>query len=119
MDASKTGTILIAGYYGFGNAGDEAILSAILAGMRGRREDLECIVVFGNPTETALWIKQLAVDGSQVVAALVSIVQKTLSGEVKGNIPGQSFQPAMISDDGECLCRFHHSVVTSMGSCPK
>jgi polysaccharide pyruvyl transferase WcaK-like protein len=98
VDASKSGTILIAGYYGFGNAGDEAILSAMLAGLRGRREDLECIVVSGNPTETAAWIKQLAVDGSQVVATLVSIVRKTLSGEVKSQYPGQNFQPAIISD---------------------
>ena len=63
MDASKTRTILIAGYYGFGNVGDEAILTAMLADLRGRREDLECIVVSGNPNETAAWIKHLAVEG--------------------------------------------------------
>ncbi len=45
-------TILIAGYYGFGNVGDEAILSAMLAGLREQQEDLEFIVVSGNPTET-------------------------------------------------------------------
>jgi hypothetical protein len=35
----------------------------MLADLRGRGEDLEYIVVSGNPTETAAWIKQLAVDG--------------------------------------------------------
>jgi len=43
--------------------GDEAILTAMLADLRERREDLECIVVSGNPTETAAWIKQLAIEG--------------------------------------------------------
>src|SRR5215212_7335507 len=47
-------TILIAGYFGFGNAGDEAILSAMLMGLRERRVDLEFIVVSGNPSQTAV-----------------------------------------------------------------
>lgn len=63
MGGSKTRTILIAGYYDFGNVGDEAILSAKLAGLHGRRENLECVVVSSNPTEAAAWIKQLAVEG--------------------------------------------------------
>ena len=45
--------ILIAGYYGFENAGDEAILSAMLADFRRQRSALEFIVVSSNPTETA------------------------------------------------------------------
>ena len=47
-------TILIAGYFGFGNAGDEAILSAMLMGLRERRVDFEFIVVSGNPSQTAV-----------------------------------------------------------------
>ena len=50
---TETKTILIAGYYGFGNVGDEAILGAMLAALRERRPDLEFIVVSDNPTETA------------------------------------------------------------------
>src|SRR5882724_9596989 len=45
--------ILIAGHYGFRNAGDEAILSAMLASMRSHRPELEFVVVSGNPAETA------------------------------------------------------------------
>src|SRR2546426_4700601 len=45
--------VLIAGYYGFGNAGDEAILTAMLSSMRALRPGLEFIVVSGNPEETA------------------------------------------------------------------
>lgn len=45
-------TILIAGYYGFGNVGDEAILSAVLADLRRKRQNLQFIVLSGNPSET-------------------------------------------------------------------
>ena len=45
-------TILIAGYYGFGNVGDEAILSAMLAGLRAQQDELEFIVPSENPTGT-------------------------------------------------------------------
>ncbi|MEK7277026.1 MAG: polysaccharide pyruvyl transferase family protein [Chloroflexota bacterium] len=45
-------TILIAGYYGFGNAGDEAILSAIISDLRALRSDLNLVVVSGDPAQT-------------------------------------------------------------------
>jgi len=45
--------VLIAGYYGFGNAGDEAILTAMLDELRGLRPGLEFVVVSGDPFETS------------------------------------------------------------------
>jgi polysaccharide pyruvyl transferase CsaB len=45
--------ILIAGYYGFGNAGDEAILAALIAGLRSLRPDLDLTVASGDPAATA------------------------------------------------------------------
>lgn len=47
-----TRRIFIAGYYGFGNAGDEAILAALLADLRALRPDLEFVVASGNPADT-------------------------------------------------------------------
>jgi polysaccharide pyruvyl transferase CsaB len=44
--------IFIAGYYGFGNAGDEAILAAMVGELRARRPDLEITAGSGNPEET-------------------------------------------------------------------
>jgi polysaccharide pyruvyl transferase CsaB len=44
--------ILIAGYFGFGNTGDEAILAATLQNLRRLQPDLEFCVVSGNPDNT-------------------------------------------------------------------
>jgi polysaccharide pyruvyl transferase CsaB len=46
-------SILIAGYFGFGNAGDEAILAAMLADLRRLRPDLDAVVASGSPAATA------------------------------------------------------------------
>jgi polysaccharide pyruvyl transferase CsaB len=45
-------SILIAGYYGFGNAGDEAILAAMLGELRALRPHLELVVASGSPAAT-------------------------------------------------------------------
>jgi len=45
--------VLIAGYYGFGNAGDEAILAGLLADLRALRPDLDFVVASGDPAGTA------------------------------------------------------------------
>ena len=49
---TDTRTILFVGYYGFGNVGDEAILSAILGRFRARRAFLRLLVASGNPQKT-------------------------------------------------------------------
>lgn len=53
MKNSSKGSILIAGHYGFGNTGDEAILASILADLRSQRNDLEIVVISANPHATA------------------------------------------------------------------
>jgi polysaccharide pyruvyl transferase CsaB len=46
-------TILIGGYYGAGNLGDEAILASMLGDLRSRRSDLSFIITSWNPEKTA------------------------------------------------------------------
>ena len=45
-------TILIVGYYGFANAGDEAILAGMVQQLRLRAPDVHLIVCSGNPDAT-------------------------------------------------------------------
>jgi polysaccharide pyruvyl transferase CsaB len=45
-------TALLVGYYGFGNTGDEAILSGLVSGLRRRRPDACLVVVSGDPDDT-------------------------------------------------------------------
>ncbi len=45
-------TLVLAGYFGFGNLGDELILSAMVNGLRSQKRDLKIIVLSGNPQAT-------------------------------------------------------------------
>lgn len=45
--------VVISGYYGFGNLGDEALLRAIVTGLRRRVDNLEIIVPSADPGATA------------------------------------------------------------------
>jgi polysaccharide pyruvyl transferase CsaB len=44
--------IVISGYYGFNNAGDEALLTAILASLRASEPNADITVISGNPGNT-------------------------------------------------------------------
>lgn len=45
--------IVISGYYGFANAGDEAMLTAIVKALRSTEKSVELTVISGNPELTA------------------------------------------------------------------
>lgn len=45
--------IVVSGYYGFGNAGDEALLEALLGELRLLRPDAHFVVLSRNPADTA------------------------------------------------------------------
>ena len=44
--------LVISGYYGFGNAGDEAMLSAMVGALRALDPSLAITVISGNPSDT-------------------------------------------------------------------
>lgn len=45
--------VLISGYYGFANAGDEAMLSAIILALKAKHADMEIVVISGDAEATA------------------------------------------------------------------
>lgn len=47
--------VLISGYYGFANAGDEAMLTAIIGALRKNQPDTQIVVISGRPQETTKW----------------------------------------------------------------
>ena len=47
------GKILISGYYGFSNAGDEAMLTAIITALRKKDPSVEITVISGHPEATS------------------------------------------------------------------
>ena len=49
---SKTTQIVLSGYYGFDNIGDEAVLYAILSALRKAIKDVEVTVLSNNPDKT-------------------------------------------------------------------
>ena len=44
--------IVISGYYGFSNAGDEAMLSSLIASLKRTSPQVEITVISGNPART-------------------------------------------------------------------
>ncbi|MHB8088162.1 MAG: polysaccharide pyruvyl transferase family protein, partial [Anaerolineaceae bacterium] len=49
----KPKTIVIAGYFGFGNLGDELILVSMINGLCAQQNDLSIVVLSGNPKSTS------------------------------------------------------------------
>lgn len=47
-------SIVVSGYYGFGNAGDEAILAAMIEAFTELEPNIEITVLSGNPTDTTI-----------------------------------------------------------------
>ncbi len=74
-------TILIIGYYGFANAGDEAILASIVQQIRALRPSVRLIVASGEPSVTAalhgveaiLWNRLTAIEHAVEATDLVVI----------------------------------------------
>src|ERR1019366_2532739 len=70
--------ILIAGYYGFGNTGDEAILSAILLELRTVTPEAHFLVLSGNPAETTARYGVEAFHANDPVARLDAVERSRL-----------------------------------------
>ena len=65
--------ILISGYYGFNNIGDESILKAVVESLRMDIDDVEITVLSQNPTDTAERFSVTAVDRRSFKAIIPAI----------------------------------------------
>jgi polysaccharide pyruvyl transferase CsaB len=73
-----TDCIFIAGYYGFGNTGDEAILASLRAELQPIAPDAHLIVMSENPAETAARHDVEAIHWSDPVARLDAVERSRL-----------------------------------------
>jgi len=67
--------IVICGYYGFDNAGDELILLSLVKGLREMEEDLRITVLSSSPSETALRFGVESVNRWSPFAVVASIMK--------------------------------------------
>lgn len=72
------GRILIGGYYGHGNAGDEAILAGMLSALRALRPGLEIQVASGDPGRTAAEHGVRAVPAGDLSALIAAVAESDL-----------------------------------------
>jgi len=52
MSGKKSPKIIVCGYYGFDNSGDEALLTSIVRCLRSQKPDVRITVLSGNPEKT-------------------------------------------------------------------
>ena len=70
--------IFITGYYGFGNTGDEAILTAMLEHLRELRQDLQITVTSATPEKTAATYGVQSILWSDALAMFEAVRQTDL-----------------------------------------
>lgn len=66
-------TVVISGYYGYENTGDEALLASIIQALRNRLPDLRIIVLSAKPAETARRYGVEAADRLSLLAAISAL----------------------------------------------
>lgn len=106
-------SILIAGYYGAGNLGDEAILTGILAGLRESDSGLSLRVLSWNPEETAASHQVHSLHWQDIPGILDAADRSDLIIVGGGGI----FQDHW-GIDPESYLRRHHGGITTYGSLP-
>ena len=109
--SERARSILIAGYYGHGNAGDEAILAALLADLRALEPGLAFRVVSGDPARTAAE-HGVATVPERDIAALAEAMRAADLVIVGG---GGLFQSYWEVDPDSILTAGHGGIFTYLG----
>ena len=71
-------SVFVAGYYGFDNAGDEAILQAMVEQLRALRPGLDITVASGNPEATSTRYKVRGTPWNDIAAVSLAVEQADL-----------------------------------------
>src|SRR5947207_336732 len=97
--------VLIAGYFGFDNTGDEAILDSMLARLRNTLRDLSFIVISGDPEATSAEHQVDAIHYKNI-SEIISEIQRCHLVIIGG---GGLFHDYLGFDPSTCLTRDHWS----------
>ena len=95
--------IVIAGYYGYGNTGDEAILIGMLRDLRAVDPNLDFVVVSGDPDQT----QALHGVGSVLSTDVVGIAEGVRQSDLVILGGGGLFQDYWSADPGNMLTPKH------------
>ena len=68
--------VLISGYYGFGNSGDDTLLLSIIRQLKEQKSDIEIAVLSKNPQETEKVYGVLGVRRDNIFSLLKSNIIK-------------------------------------------
>lgn len=82
----KNGDIVISGYYGFGNTGDDSLLAVIIAGLRQIRPDIKITVLSKSPRKTEHIYGIRAVNRFNLFAVIHSLKHAKLLINGSGNL---------------------------------
>lgn len=69
----KSYRILVSGYFGYNNIGDEAILKGLIDGIRAKSSDVDIVVLSKNPDWTRAKYNVIAVDRSNVFDIITAV----------------------------------------------
>lgn len=78
--------VMISGYYGFGNSGDDAILLAIIDNLRSIKKDIRIVVLSKNPKDTAANYGVDSIDRFNLFKVLQTMRQTKLFLNGGGNL---------------------------------
>ena len=101
-----TERVLVAGYYGSGNTGDEAILTALLRDLRALRPTLEFTVVSANPPDTSARHGVRSLHERDIPALIDAAVESDLVLVGGGGV----FHDYWGCDEGAVLSRRHAGI---------
>lgn len=70
--------IMISGYYGYDNIGDEAILESIILSFRKYRNDIEFVVLSSNPEKTSKYLNVRAINRNNLLLIIKELLSTNL-----------------------------------------